>query len=243
MIVGGSGVFQPWRSAALLLGEVSPRSDDGMEIDRPAPSGPRPLAILTAQLTQCYERCNPVGFAYSDAQNPRRVLTKPSEPAGNEGFDNAHGDLILAVNDVLEAVTGAGRNSFRVLDLLGAGTFGQVARVQNARRPQEVFAVKITKNKPAYFNQALMEIKILRLLNDQCDPNDTGHICRMVDFFVFRRHLCLMFEVLNFNLYEVVKQNQFRGLSLSLLRSFLRQLLGSLQVLREARVIHCDIKV
>ena len=70
--------------------------------------GPRPLVELTAQLTQCYERCNPGGFAYNDAQNPRRVLTKPSEPVANDGFDNANSDLILAVNDMLEAETVAG---------------------------------------------------------------------------------------------------------------------------------------
>ncbi len=44
------------------------------------------------------------------------------------------------------------------------------------------------------------------------------------------------------NLYELVKQNQFRGLSCNLIRTFVKQLLGTLQILREARVVHCDLK-
>lgn len=42
--------------------------------------------------------------------------------------------------------------------------------------------------------------------------------------------------------FELIRQNQFRGLSLKLVRLFTKQLLDSLIVLREARVIHCDLK-
>jgi dual specificity protein kinase YAK1 len=40
-------------------------------------------------------------FRYETSLNPRRVLTKPSKPASNEGFDNEDSDYILYVNDVL----------------------------------------------------------------------------------------------------------------------------------------------
>ncbi len=36
-------------------------------------------------------------------------------------------------------------------------------------------------------------------------------------------HLCLVFELLSVNLYELVKHNQFRGLSMNLLRLFMTQ--------------------
>ena len=43
------------------------------------------------------------------------------------------------------------------------------------------------------------------------------------DFFLFRSHLCLVFELLSLNLYELIKHNKFRGLSLSLVRVFVSQ--------------------
>ncbi|XP_057838339.2 dual specificity protein kinase YAK1 homolog isoform X2 [Cryptomeria japonica] len=64
----------------------------------------------------------------------------------------------------------------------------------------------------------------------------------MRDHFVFHGHLCIVFEMLGANLYELIKTNQFRGISLTLLKIFAKQILDSLLVLRDASVIHCDLK-
>jgi len=79
-------------------------------------------------------------------------------------------------------------------------------------------------------------------LNKQCDPNDEHHILRLRDSFIHRSHLCLVFELLSSNLYELIKQNQFQGLSTQLVKVFMAQLLDALTVLKEARLIHCDLK-
>ncbi len=84
-------------------------------------------------------------------------------------------------------------------------------------------AVKVIKNQPAYYHQARVEVGVLQLLNSRCDAGDTHHIVRMHDFFLFRKHLCLVFEQLDVNLFELLKRHSFRGLSLNLLRLFLRQ--------------------
>jgi dual specificity tyrosine-phosphorylation-regulated kinase 2/3/4 len=44
------------------------------------------------------------------------------------------------------------------------------------------------------------------------------------------------------NLYEFIKANSFRGFSLKLIRRFTKQLLDSLLLLKQHRVIHCDLK-
>jgi dual specificity protein kinase YAK1 len=49
------------------------------------------------------------------------------------------------------------------LDILGQGTFGQVVKCQNMKT-HEIVAVKVVKNKPAYFNQSMMEVTILELV-------------------------------------------------------------------------------
>lgn len=44
------------------------------------------------------------------------------------------------------------------------------------------------------------------------------------------------------NLYEFIKSNAFRGFSLKLIRRFTKQLLSSLNLLKQHKVIHCDLK-
>ena len=79
-------------------------------------------------------------------------------------------------------------------------------------------------------------------LNNQCDPHDEHHILRLRDSFIHRNHLCLVFELLSSNLYELIKQNQFQGLSTQLVKVFTAQLLDALTILKDARLIHCDLK-
>jgi serine/threonine protein kinase len=50
-----------------------------------------------------------------------------------------------------------------ILDVLGQGTFGQVVKCQNLKT-QEVVAVKVIKNRTAYFNQSMMEVSVLDLV-------------------------------------------------------------------------------
>jgi dual specificity protein kinase YAK1 len=134
-----------------------------------------------------------------------------------------------------------GRNRYLILDVLGQGTFGQVVKCQNLKT-QEVVAVKVIKNRTAYFNQSMMEVSVLDLLNTKLDKNDDHHLLRLKDTFIHRQHLCLVFELLSVNLYELIKQNQFRGLSTTLVRVFAQQLLNGLALLNKARLIHCDLK-
>ena len=102
-------------------------------------------------------------------------------------------------------------------------------------------AIKIIKNKKKYYYQAGVELKILQYLKDN-DPDDTMNIIHMKDYVIFRKHLCITFELMSINLYEFLKLNDFEGLSLSLVRRFAIQLLYSLKFLKENDVIHCDLK-
>ena len=56
------------------------------------------------------------------------------------------------------------RNRYLILDVLGQGTFGQVVKCQNLKT-QEVVAVKVVKNRTAYFNQSMMEVSVLDLVD------------------------------------------------------------------------------
>ncbi|KAG5302241.1 protein kinase [Histoplasma ohiense] len=222
--------------------ELKPRINAQPAFRRANPEGGfiSPLQALTTHLPSTYRICNP-SFKYESSRNPRRVLTKPSKGVKNDGYDNDDSDYILYVNDILGSEEANHKNRYLILDVLGQGTFGQVVKCQNLKT-QEVVAVKVVKNRTAYFNQSMMEVSVLDLINSKLDKNDDHHLLRLRDTFIHRQHLCLVFELLSVNLYELIKQNQFRGLSTTLVRVFAQQLLNGLSLLNKARLIHCDLK-
>ncbi|KAJ4376429.1 dual specificity protein kinase yak1 [Neocucurbitaria cava] len=222
--------------------ELQPKINAQPPFRRANPEGGfiSPLQALTAHLPMTYKLCNG-GFNYQSSRNPRRVLTKPSKGVKNDGYDNEDSDYILYVNDILGSEESGHKNRYLILDVLGQGTFGQVVKCQNLKT-QEVVAVKVIKNRTAYFNQSMMEVSVLDLLNKQMDKNDDHHLLRLKDTFIHRQHLCLVFELLSVNLYELIKQNQFRGLSTTLVRVFAQQLINGLALLGKAKLIHCDLK-
>lgn len=62
--------------------------------------------------------------------------------------------------------------------------------------------------------------------------------------FMWRNHLCLVFELLSYNLYDLLRNTNFRGVSLNLTRKFAQQLCTALLFLStpELNIIHCDLK-
>lgn len=67
-------------------------------------------------------------------------------------------------------------------------------------------------------------------------------VIQMIDNFYFRNHLCITFELLNMNLYELIKRNSYQGFSLNLIRKFAYSLVQCLRMLNREKIIHCDLK-
>lgn len=67
---------------------------------------------------------------------------------------------------------------------------------------------------------------------------------RLLTHFMYRNHQCLVFEMLSLNLYELLKNTQFGGVSLNLIRKFAKQVLKALAFLArpDVDIIHCDLK-
>jgi len=90
---------------------------------------------------------------------------------------------------------------------LGKGSFGIVLKCIDHKN-KEYVALKILRNKKRLYKQGLVEAKLIDTLNAD-DPEDKKNVVRKVDQFVFRRHLCITFEMLSINLYEFIKMNSF----------------------------------
>lgn len=111
--------------------------------------------------------------------------------------------------------------SYVVTGKLGQGTFGQVVRCWSQLH-RCLVAVKIIKNQAAFHQQAMVEVKILESLNRDYNA-DRHNFVRLLDYFRFRNHLCLVFEKLERNLFELIRFSGYQGFSLSLVKHFVKQ--------------------
>lgn len=57
--------------------------------------------------------------------------------------------------------------------------------------------------------------------------------------FMWRNHLCLVFELLSYNLYDLLRNTNFRGVSLNLTRKFAQQLCTALLFLNTPGNVEC----
>lgn len=161
----------------------------------------------------------------------KKLVPNMSEP--NDGFDDDKGFYRLAQGDHVAY-------RYEIIGLLGKGSFGQVIKAFDYKR-NETVALKILRNKKRFQKQGTVEIKVLDRLRSK-DPSDRSNIVKMKNCFVFRRHICIAFELLSINLYDFLKANEFRGLTLSLIKRFTVQLLVALSVSKALNIVHCDLK-
>ncbi|KAM3870639.1 homeodomain-interacting protein kinase 3-like [Diretmus argenteus] len=161
--------------------------------------------------------------------------TKPM--AGNtvSRTGSTDGDYQLVQHEVLCSM----KNSYEVLEFLGRGTFGQVVKCWK-RGTNEVVAVKILKNHPSYARQGQIEVGILARLSGE--NADEHNVVRALECFQHHSHTCLVFEMLEQNLYDFLKQNKFSPLPLKIIRPILQQVATALKKLKSLGLIHADLK-
>jgi len=160
-------------------------------------------------------------------------LRGTSAAANNHSYDDERGDYTVVMHDHV-------LYRYEVMTPLGKGSFGQVVRTFDYKSNSYV-ACKMIRNKKRFHHQALVEVKILEHIRER-DVENTSNIVHLLDYFYFRNHLCITFELLSINLYEFIKNNNFQGVSLGLIRRFAIQLLAALRFLRKQHIIHCDLK-
>ncbi|XP_029912007.1 homeodomain-interacting protein kinase 1 isoform X4 [Myripristis murdjan] len=150
---------------------------------------------------------------------------------------NSHseGDYQLVQHEILCSVS----NSYEVLEFLGRGTFGQVAKCWK-RGTNEIVAIKILKNHPSYARQGQIEVSILSRLSTE--NADEFNFVRSYECFQHKNHTCLVFEMLEQNLYDFLKHSKFSPLLLKSIRPVLQQVATALMKLKSLGLIHADLK-
>ncbi|XP_008065360.1 homeodomain-interacting protein kinase 3 isoform X2 [Carlito syrichta] len=165
--------------------------------------------------------------------NPVTVVTTAT--GSKQSCTTGEGDYQLVQHEVLCSM----KNTYEVLDFLGRGTFGQVVKCWK-RGTSEIVAIKILKNHPSYARQGQIEVSILARLSTE--NADEYNFVRAYECFQHRNHTCLVFEMLEQNLYDFLKQNKFSPLPLKVIRPILQQVATALKKLKSLGLIHADLK-
>ena len=148
-------------------------------------------------------------------------------------FNDEEGDYKLIIGGHLNY-------RYEIIELLGKGSFGEAIKCYDHKN-NDLVCIKIINSQEKFQKQALTEIKILSSISTYDINNDSNNV-KFYNYFIFRNHICLVFELLGKNLYEYLKFNNFIGLDISQIKIYTTQILFSLLFLRNINIIHCDLK-
>ncbi|XP_050410933.1 homeodomain-interacting protein kinase 2 isoform X1 [Patella vulgata] len=171
---------------------------------------------------------NTTTIATTTATNATNTTSKTSS-------SSSEGDYQLVQHENLYSMT----SNYEVLEFLGRGTFGQVVKCWK-KGTNEIVAIKILKNHPSYARQGQIEVGILSRLSQE--NADDYNFVRAYECFQHKNHTCLVFEMLEQNLYDFLKQNKFQPLPLKYIRPVTQQVLTALLKLKSLGLIHADLK-
>ncbi|KAI3435152.1 Protein kinase domain-containing protein [Psidium guajava] len=146
--------------------------------------------------------------------------------------DDKDGHYMFAVGDNLTS-------RYKINRKVGEGTFGQVLECWD-REAKEMVAIKVVRSIKKYREAAMIEIDVLQLLGRY---DRTGSRCVQIrDWFDYRNHICIVFEMLGPSLFDFLRKNSYRPFPVDLVRELGRQLLECVAFMHDMRLIHTDLK-
>ncbi|KAG2389307.1 hypothetical protein C9374_013867 [Naegleria lovaniensis] len=173
-----------------------------------------------------------------------QALAEPSAHVNTavDLYDDPEGYYRFTIGEVMN-------DRYKIEAFLGQGVFSSVVQASDklAKDPQsQRVAIKIIRSSETMRKAGTKELNIISMLMEK-DPNDESHIIRMLDHFTYRNHLCLVFELLEMNLRDVLKHYGRRegkqvGISMDAVRVYTKQLLVALKHIQDCNILHADIK-
>ncbi|ORZ10989.1 kinase-like domain-containing protein [Lobosporangium transversale] len=148
-------------------------------------------------------------------------------------WDDKEGHYIVVVNDDFTP-------RYRIVRLLGQGTFGKVVECFD-RETGRHCAIKIIRAVQKYRDASKIETRVLNTLKKN-DPPNAYKCLHLNDCFVHRNHVCMVFDLLGQSIYDWLKDNSFCPFPPNQIQYFAYQLLKSVEFLHRLRLIHTDLK-
>lgn len=122
---------------------------------------------------------------------------------------------------------------YEVVKTLGSGSFGKVVEAIDHKTKRQV-AIKILLDAEL----SKTEAGILATLNrHKCSNTIKG-----LDYFLFRTHACISFELMGINLYSMQFRENFQPLKQAQVKEYAIQIFTGLRDCAKLGIIHCDLK-
>ena len=118
----------------------------------------------------------------------------------NYGWDNPKGFYCVKAHDHIAY-------RYEIISIIGKGSFGHVYKCID-HKTKTAHALKILRNKKKFHTQGQIEIQILNMLNSSSYLEKEG-IVQLIDSFMFRNHIIMVFEMLSIDLFELLKTSKF----------------------------------
>merc|ERR1719247_3164030 len=180
---------------------------------------------------------------FDETSKEQQALTTKADISAGIGQTGASGDDWNDAEGYYKAKIGEMMGDrYRVTeDVCGKGTFSNVIKAEDTHNKMQV-AIKVMRCNDMMRKAAEREIEILERLRD-ADKENKRNVIRLFRTFVYRNHLCLVFECMWDNLRVALKKyTKDKGMSLKAVRAYTRQLLIALQHIHRLQIIHADIK-
>jgi dual specificity protein kinase YAK1 len=129
---------------------------------------------------------------------------------------------------------------YRVVSLLGQGSFGRVFKVQDSS--SHVYALKVVSPNPRQRATATREVQMMSALQDGASSSDSAHFAHLFASFTFQDHFCLLIELCYIDLYAALTRLDNHGFRMATVQMIARQLFESLAVLERHSIVHGDLK-
>lgn len=162
-----------------------------------------------------------------------RKIQATEGASGNNGYDDHNSRYIAKKHDHIAY-------RYEILSGLGKGAFGDVYKAFD-HATEQVVALKVIRNEKRFHRQGKVEVKVLNMLRAQ-DPDHTHGCVHMINYFVFRSHLCITFEMHYNDLYTELKAGGFTGFDPEYVRDVAEDTLGCLRLLYANSIVHADLK-
>lgn len=155
--------------------------------------------------------------------------------ASADDWNDKEGYYRAAVSEVMD-----GR--YRVVEnCCGKGVFSNVVKAED-KQDKSMVAIKIMRCNDMMRKAAEKEIELLERLN-KADRGNKKNVIRLLRTFLYRGHLCLVFECMWDNLRVALKKyTKDKGMSLRAVRAYSKQLLIALRHIHRCGILHADIK-
>lgn len=172
-----------------------------------------------------------------DYESPEPEDYDDSEDEGPASYRKG-GYHPVRIGDVLGA-------KYRVEAKLGWGHFSTVWMCSSVAHPdssEACVAIKIQKSASHYTEAAMDEVEILSGM-----PGKSAAIVGLLEHFTVTgpngKHVCMVFELLSHNLLHLIKQYDYNGVPMDMVRHIARDVLTGLEYIHtHCSVIHTDIK-